>query len=293
MVIDRSGMGLRFVGCPTFSRSRRSPSPEPESLVSLRSLHLLAALSVIGLSACDQEAAMRRLTPADADARARAYLQLFTAGYVDSATARLHPALRGAEADQQLAKIGELLDAQRLDSIHVVGAQTNVVNGVRHVNMTYEMRSPRSWMVANVGTIDSAGGWFVEGVYVRPIDRPIEEATAFTLRGKPAVHYLWLLCTVLAAGFSFGVAGWIATRRAMPRRWRWVFASLIGLGGFSLNWATGETAVRLVHFQLASAGFMRPGLAAPWILTFAVPVGAIAALLRYRRWRAGPGPRGS
>jgi hypothetical protein len=110
---------------------------------------------------------------------------------------------------------------------------------------------------------------------------------AFTMKGKTAVHYAWVLLTMLAGAFSLGTAAWIASRRAMPQRWRWVFASLVGLGGFSLNWATGETAVKLVNFQLASAGVTRFGVTAPWVLTFAVPVGAIAALMRYRRWRSG------
>ena len=261
-------------------------------MIALRSVRLLAVLAVTGLLACSQEDAIRRFTPADADARARAYLGLFTAGQVDSATARLLPALQGEEANRQLAKIGELLDAQRLDSTHAIGAQANNFNGTRHVNLTYEMHSARGWMVANVATVDSAGGWFVEGVSARPIDRPLEEQNSFTLLGKSPMHYLWLLLTFLAPLFSFGTAIWIASRRAMPRRWRWVFASLLGLGMFSLNWTTGETAYRLVHIQFGSAGVMRAGFAAPWILTFALPVGAIAALARYRAWQAGRGLSG-
>lgn len=257
-------------------------------MTTLRALRMLALLAALGLSACSQEDVVRWLTPADADARARAYLGLFTARRVDSAVARLLPTLQGPEADQQLAAIGRRLDGQRFDSTHAIGAQTNVVNGVRHVNMTYELHSARGWTVANVATVDSAGGWFVEGLSVTPIDRPLEETTHFTLRDKTAVHYLWLVLTILALVISLATAVWIGSRRAMPRRWRWVLASLIGLGGFSLNWTTGETAIRLISLHLGSAGVVRAGEAAPWILTFALPVGAIAALLRYRRWRASP-----
>jgi hypothetical protein len=254
---------------------------------SLSILLVVLVGAVTGLSACSQEDALRRFTPADADARARAYLGLFAAGRADSATARLLPALQGPQADQQLARIGGLLQGQRLDSTHVIGAQTNVFNGVRHVNMTYEMHSGRGWLVANVATVDSASGWFVEGVYVTPIERPLEETTGFTLRGKTAIHYLWLTLTILAAACSLGTAVWIGSRRGMPGRWRWVAGSLIGLGGFSLDWTSGETAIRLAHLQLGAAGIVRAGLAAPWIITFALPIGAIAALMRYRQWRAG------
>jgi hypothetical protein len=281
-------------GCPESStspghwRQRYPEHTNGDDVITLRALRVLALLAAMGLFACSQEDAIRRFTPPDADARARAYLGLFTAGRVDSAIARLLPGLHGPEADQQLARIGGLLDGQRFGSTHAIGAQTNFFNGVRHVNMTYELHSARGWTVANVATVDSAGGWFVEGVSVTPIDRPLEETTRFTLRGKTAVHYLWLLLTILALVVSQATAVWIASRRAMPRRWRWVLASLIGLGGFSLNWTTGETAIRIINLQLVSAGVVRAGSAAPWILTFALPVGAIAALFRYRRWRASP-----
>jgi hypothetical protein len=255
-----------------------------------------AAVFTIALVGCDANDAIRRFTPADADTRARAYLALFTTGQVDSAIARLHPTLAGPDATLQLNKVGELLGGQRFDSTRVVGAQTNTVDGVRHVNLTYELHSARGWSLANVATVDSANTWFVEGVTARTLDRPLEELTAFDFRGKNARHYLWLLLTILAAATSISTACWIATRRQMPKRWRWVLASLLGVGAFSINWATGAMAFSPINIQLAAAAFTRAGPVAPWILTFGLPVGAVAALLRYRRWTrtalaaAGPAP---
>jgi hypothetical protein len=252
----------------------------------MRSLRTYAPVLAVALAACSAEDVLHRVTPADADARARAYLALFTAGRVDSALARLLPQLTGPEAEKELAKIGTMLGGQRFDSTRVVGAVTNVINGVRHVNLSYELHSARGWSIANVASVDSAGSWFVEGVSARPIDQPIEQLTRFGLRGKTARHYVWLLLTIMAAVISLATAFWIGSRRAMPKRWRWVFASLLGVGAFSLNWASGEIGFRLVNVQLASAAIIRMGPVSPWILTFGVPVGALGALLRYRRWRA-------
>jgi hypothetical protein len=243
-----------------------------------------AVIFTIVLVGCDANDAIRRFTPADADARARAYLALFTTGQVDSAVARLHPKLAGREATLQMNKVGALLDRQRFDSTRVVGAQTNTVDGVRHVNLTYELHSARGWSLANVATVDSADTWFVEGVTARQLDRPLEQLTEFGFRGKSTRHYLWLFLTILAAAMSLSTACWIATRRQMPKRWRWVLASLLGIGAFSINWATGEVGFSPVNIQLAAAALTRAGPVAPWILTFGLPVGAVAALLRYRRW---------
>jgi hypothetical protein len=52
--------------------------------------------------------------------------------------------------------------------------------------------------------------------------------------------------------------------------------------GWSL--ATGEVGFSPINIQFAAAALTRAGPVAPWILTFGLPVGAIAALLRYRRW---------
>src|SRR5689334_22922181 len=123
-------------------------------------LLLLLAL----FSACSGEDMMRRFTPADADVRARAYLALLTRGQTDSAAARVVPRLSGPETQRELAKIAALLHGQQFDSLRVIGAATNKISGVRHVNLSYEFHSANGWSVANVATVDSANTWFVEGV---------------------------------------------------------------------------------------------------------------------------------
>jgi hypothetical protein len=113
----------------------------------------------------------------------------------------------------------------------------------------------------------------------------LEELNRFDFRGKSARHYFWLLLTILAAAASLVTAVWIATRRQMPKRWRWVLASLLGVGAFSINWSSGEMVFNPISIQLAAAAVTRAGPVAPWILTFGLPVGAVAALVRYRRWK--------
>lgn len=250
----------------------------------VRPIH--AVLVVMAFSACSQEDALRRFTPADADTRARAYLELFARGNIDSAVARLTPALRTASARTELEKVAELLSEARVGSAKVVGATTNTWPGRRRVNLTYELYlQPSGWLLANVTTLDSAGTWVVEGVSARPLSRPIEEGARFSLSHKPMVNYLWLVITGLCALLSVGAAVFMATRRRMPKHWWWALASLVGVGGYSLNWATGQTGISLFKVQLFSAGALRMEPFAPWIVTFAFPLGAIVALSRYRDWR--------
>lgn len=232
---------------------------------------------------------MRRFTPTDADVRARAYLALFTRGQSDSAAARLLPQLASPTAQRELAKIAALLKDQTFDSSTVIGAQVNSANGIRHVNLSYELHSSMGWSVANVATVDSGGTWFVEGVSANRIARRLEDEARFTFAGKPPRQYAWLLISILCLATSLGVAIFVASQRNMPKRWRWVLVSLLGLGGFSLNWNTGVIATNLLAVRIGAASFARAAPVVPWIITFSLPVGALSAFLQYRHWRAESG----
>lgn len=251
-----------------------------------RSTACVVSLLVCTLAACSPDAAFRRLVPADADARARGYLQLFTRHQIQAAEARLLPTLSVPEAHRAFIAIDSLLGGERLDSARLVGVSINrFSNGVRHVSLTYEARTRRGWTMENVATVDSAGAWYVEGMSARPIAQAFEVENAFSLGHRSVGQYLWFLMTIGCAILSLGSALWVATRRQMPKRWRWVLASIVGVGSYSMNWTTGQTAIRLVSVQLFSAAAVRSGPVAPWVITFAFPIGAIVALTRVARWR--------
>jgi hypothetical protein len=57
-----------------------------------------------------------------------------------------------------------------------------------------------------------------------------------------------------------------------------------------LNWTTGEVGVRNLLFLFFGGAVASAGPAAPWIVSFAVPIGAGIAYLRVWRWRHGTDP---
>lgn len=245
-----------------------------------------AILALAVLTACNRDALVHRFTPADVDARDRAYLAWFVRGHIDSADARLTPGLRTPEVRTDLEKFAGFLATARMDSMKVIGANTVKSADTRRVSLTYELSDqPKGWLLANVSTLDSAGTWFVEGASVQPIARPLEEIDRFTLSGKPPLFFLFMIVTALCAVVSLGVSGFMATRKGMPNRWWWALASLIGVGSLSLNWATGQVGFNLLTIQLFAAGAVATGPYAPWVLNFALPLGAMAALAKFRSWR--------
>src|SRR5689334_17699082 len=171
----------------------------PLRLMARRRQILFVAAALV---ACDQEAALRRFTPPDADSRARAYLDLLVGGHTDSAAARLIPSLATTETRQVLDSMAVLLRGQVFDSTRVIGAHQNIVNGVRHLNLSYEQRAQAGWFLTNVATVDSAGDWAVEGFSARPIAHPLEDDARFTFAGKSARHFFWLAATIACAALS-------------------------------------------------------------------------------------------
>jgi hypothetical protein len=268
---------------------RYTAAPHSSASGAMNRSRLSVVVSLLALAgACSDKAALQRFTPPDVDARSRNYIGQFVRGQSDSAAERLVVALRTPEAPKELAKIADVIRNQTFDTIRVIGASTNTVNGVRHVNLSYELHSSSGWFLTNVASVDTAGTWLVEGVSARPIAQSLETTAHFSLAGKSALHYLWLLLSAAGVVLSLGSSIFIASRRAMPKRWRWVFLSLVGVGAFRLNWSTGAIDLALLQVQLASAGFLRAGPAAPWIVSFGLPIGALIALARYGRWRAAP-----
>ena len=276
----------RIATCYPANRKQLNGASEFQGGTVLSIPHRIALFTLLAaIPGCSQETIMARYTPADADARARTYIAQIARGNVDSAIARLEPSIADARGRREMQKIGDLLRGENFDSTRVIGAQTTTVSDVRRVNLAYELHSAHGWFVASVATVDSANQWFVEGVTAQSIAHPLEQDMAFQLSGKSFTHYAWLAIAFAAAAMSIGVAVFLAFRPAMPKRWRWVLLSFVGVGAFRLNWATGAIDFNAISFQVGSASILKSGVVAPWILSFGIPVGAIAAFAAYRQWR--------
>ena len=244
----------------------------------------IAALALASLS-CSYDEAVRRFTPADADAHSRAYLALLSRRQTDSAMSRLIGEMQDPATRQQLVNVMAMLEDEHFDSIRVIGANTWSTTQARRVNLTYELHSPHGWFETSVATFDSAGEWRVYGIHATTLSQSLESMQWFTLRGKSLIQYAWLLATILCAVCSLAIAIFIGTRKGMPRRWRWVAMSLLGYGTFAMNWSTGDWSYNLLSVQLLGAGYTRAGPYAPYFFAFSIPLGAAMALDRYRKWK--------
>jgi hypothetical protein len=252
----------------------------------------LAMLSVVAvLLACNALSVEKIATP-EGDARARAVLRSFVAGERDSVLAHARFGDDSAAIATGLAQLDSVLLGRRVDSVVLMGANRFSSSASTRLTLSYEMHSERGWLAAAVTTLDSAGSWALLGVNAETLRGELRDVNAFDMSGRGLTQWAGLALVGLCAIFTLGVAVFLATRSRYPKRWRWVLASLVGVGAVSINWTTGDVGSRLFTVQLLAASAVRPSEFAPWILSFSFPVGAIVALDRYRRWRERGGAAG-
>lgn len=252
-----------------------------------RSLLVLAACCAL-LTACqpDLAAFAERHTRPEEREFARHYLSLIERRGVDSAFALVVPELQTPTTREQIEKASSFLAAHPVDAPQLIGVHINTMAGRRTVNLSWEYRSGEQWVLTNVAAQhQEAGSPRVVGFGVHPQERSMSELNRFTFRDRSPVHVIWLVAALLSPLVCIAAAIRIATATGMPKRWAWALASLVGLFTLSLNWTTGAVNVNIVSFTFLGAGITKAGSAAPWILTFSLPLPAILALQRYRSWR--------
>ncbi len=248
----------------------------------------LASLALVTACGTDLMPLANRLTTVEERAFPRTYLQLLADAHLDSAFSLLSPELRTDTTRIGLRQVAGLLKDARLDSMRLIGANVTTFGGdSRDVNLSYEMPMVvgGGWLMSNVATRRAGQTFSVIGFSGRPIPGPLEVLNRFSLSGKSLIHYVWLTLALIIPLVTITVAAIVWRARGMPRRWLWVFGSLIATPAFFINWTTGEVGVQSAFFLLFGGAATSAGPAAPWVVSFALPIGALVAYLKMLRWR--------
>ena len=254
----------------------------------LTSTPLVFLCTLVSCSPVDLDTFAQEHTTPEERAFAKNYLHVLSSAQLDSAAALLAPHLRTDTTARGLQVVSALLRDAALDSLHLIGIDVlnNARTQSRDVNLSYEVptRSGR-WLTANVATRSTQGHTSVIGFSANFVPGRLEEFNAFTLVDKSFAHYVWLALAVLMPLVTIATAIRVIRADGMPRRWLWAVVALISSPAFTLNWTTGRPALANNLFVLFGAALARPEAAAPWLLTVAMPIGAVVTYLRLREWR--------
>jgi len=220
------------------------------------------------------------------DAFARGTAEIVQSGDSAGLSRIVDQSLTGAASWQTWHQVVDTLRAWHPDTLELVGYNVTTGPGTYVAAITYQARSSGSTGLFHISLQRRQRGLVVTGVRVESISAPLQVTNAFTFTGRTWRHYL-ILALAAGAAITSLIAATLVALTPMPRRWLWALFALVGFGQFGINWATGEMFLNPVRFQLLAAGYFRPGLVGPWIISASVPLGAIWAL--WHRHQRGQG----
>lgn len=248
-----------------------------------RSYLLGCLLSCAAFVGCDQKALLQKFTPGAEDKLARQFLDDVIHSRIDDAMPMLVPQLQRAAGRTGLEELAGMFHGGQTQSIEVIGAFTsiglNAGRTQRRVQLSYQLRLANGWFAGLIAIVDEGSGARISTARFNPIPDSLEVLNRFTLRGKGALHYLFLVCGVLVPAFCV-MSLVICARSPIKRKWLWLLFILFGFVTFRLNWTTGETGYQILSFLLLGASIFKSGIYAPWILSIAVPIGAVAFMAK-------------
>ena len=246
---------------------------------------LWITVAVLSLAACDMKSAYDKFIPKEDKAFGESYFSSLQARDFDSLEARVDPKLRTPDLRAKLADMATLFPAtERPLSVEAVGANTFITPELSQDNLTLQFHFSGGWVLGNLVIQRKGDQVAVMGIHVQPIADSLENLNRFTLAGKGWVHLAALVVAILVPSFIIFCLI-LCIRTPIPqRKWLWLLITLMGIGQFSFNWATGQIAYKLFAFQLFSCGAFKMGPYAPWVFVVSAPVGAIVFLVKRRHW---------
>ena len=251
-------------------------------LCRLRGLGILVSVALLaGLSGCDRQAVLEKLTTPEQRASARQYIEALRDGRVEELEAAADASLRTPDLHAKLLQVAALIPKESPKSVNLVGTQVFKENDETRRNIVFEYEFPSKWMLMRVSTREKAGQLTIIGVGVNPEKASYDTLNRFTLAGKSPGQYVVLtLVGILPLLTLYALILCVVTK--LPRRkWLWVIFILIGLGSVSVNWNTGEWKGNVLSCQLFSASATAEA-GGPWVFDVSIPLGAIIFLSRRR-----------
>lgn len=247
---------------------------------------LLAVLVAVLLAGCSQRAVLDRLTTPQERQFSEKLIVDLAVGHTQDVSNALAPELRD-QLTPQLPRMRAFLPAGPGTRIRLIEADIQTLNGVRHSYLTYEADQDDRHAMIQIG-LQSNPTSQVTDFYIYRLSDTLDHINAFSLSGKSTLHYAFLTGAAAAVAITFW--GLIRIWRApdVKRRWLWTIGCIFGVGHFAINWTTGAVTVLPLYLQLFSAGGVRPGVFAPWDVSFGIPLVAIIFLVRrFRQARQG------
>lgn len=240
----------------------------------MRHRFISCLVALAPLMTCNKDDMMRKFTPQQEDKTVRRYIFQIQQQKYDDIENTIDPTLKTASLHNILIQMSAQFPSMNPRSVKVVGSETTNMNGIKIVNLIYELEFPSKWLLINVATKVQNGKTSIISLNVTPMINSIEYSNRFTFSNKNIRHYIMFPIAILMSLFSLITLIVCIRTRPLKRKWLWIIGILAGIGALNLNWTTGTMSFNIIHFQLLSAGTTSTPYG-PCILSVSLPLFSI------------------
>jgi len=245
---------------------------------------LLPCLALI-LTACSSSNVEKLIDP-EREKVARNYIQRLIDGDIAGLTNELEPALRKPDTARIFAEMRALLPPGAPLTVDLLGFGANRRPKELTCSLNYQYGYRDQWFLVTVSWREKIGvPREITELRVIKMERPLQEANAFTFARARPRHYAFALAVVVIPLFILVSLVACLRTNGLPLKWVWSILILVGLVRFSLNWTTGLLVVVPFSIQLFGASVMAAGKFAPWVISVSLPLGAVTFWIRRRHLR--------
>lgn len=246
---------------------------------------ILAVTLLVVLGACGRADTAITAAPEDEQA-ARNYVDLLRRGDFDTITRDIDPSMQSAISRGTLEKMASILPAQDPIAVKVVGANTLNAPGVEQNNVALEFQYPEGYVLVGVGLRKANTGTTLAGFSVTPLPDSLANLNSFKFEGRSPLQYTVLILAVIVPLFMiYAVALCAYTPMETWKKAAWIFACVVGVGRFTIDWTFGIWTLKPLSLLLLGTAAYAPPHGA-WQISVALPIGA-AVFFAWRKHRFG------
>ncbi|WP_194755486.1 hypothetical protein [Aliidiomarina indica] len=245
---------------------------------------LAATFLSLFLASCSSEFLTDRLVSEQESDFAREYLTRLKAKDVEYVRSFLTPELAAQVSDALILDVANYFYPGEPKSVELIGYQVYIINNLREVSITFEYEFESGWNLVNVVLNSREDEYEVLDFHVYQTEGSQSSLHAFDLAEKSPIQYAVLLMAIAVPIFIL-VTLVACIRTPVPsKKWLWIIFIAVGIGSIQVNWTTAEYAIQLFNIQFFGASAFSAGASAPWIISAAVPWGAIIFWFKRRKY---------
>ncbi len=255
----------------------------PKHIYAVLFLFLLMSFSICG---CTPSKFLKLIANEKVDKQARTFIDYMLHEEYDKAMKVFDPEFVNEDTKPTFIKVHTYLEKGNLISIELINARwTKIMSNegdYKIHDLAYQLHFKNGWIVAEVIVKKQGNKFTIYGFHVNEIPNSLKDLNAFSLKDKSFFHYMFLAYAIIIPIYVI-LSIIFCAKSKIRKKWLWIIFILLGIGGISINWTTGQILVNILSVNLLGAGLLRSGLYGPWMLRLGFPLGAIMFFIFYKR----------